>query len=335
MRTNFFAALFSLLIMSSGVNAASSVFCLNGSASKAAKQHYSFDYNIKNATDRAGWTWINPEWDGDQWVLAYTQSPDGNSKTNMPELYYKTCSYWQDFWGACRVASAIFSKSAKIAFISGSERNIFGFEVPKSYAVYGDRVIELLSNSHKTIQYRGDVNTLGYAALRGLNEELVLFNGDESVTLNIPEVVPRKDGFPSWRISNDLNTGRSFVHTNALTGASMFLYEIHEGPNIRKIDLDPNLRGWITLLSEPGTKQMFIIDRYGIYAEVDNAFKRVAHLAEPEYIYGPANLGYTEDNEVYLEVVQTDKSKRPYVLLPAADNCNIILNLNEDVILKK
>jgi hypothetical protein len=337
MGTKFLAALFSLLIVTSGVNAADKKFCINRSEPRTAKPHYSFDFNTKRATDRAGWIWIKSEWDGDMWPLDTIQSPDGKSKTSMPILYYKTCSYWQDLWGSCRFAGSSFSKAAGIAFITGNKKNALGFEMPKSYALYGDTVVELPSNFLKATRYRGDVSTLGYAALRGLKEELVLFNGDETIIIKIPEASYRKDDLPSWTISNDINTGRSFVHTNALKGTPMFLYEIYDAPDIRKIDLDPNLRGWISLLSEPITKQMFIIDRYGIYAEINNTFKRIAHLPISDHIYGPANLGYTENNEVYFEIVQSDKSnKNPYVLQPyeTADNCDNTLNLNEDKMLK-
>ncbi len=329
-----FITLFSLLIIFSGAGASDGKFCINDTEAQVVKKNYSI--NIKQATDRAGWTWVKSEWDGDKWPLDTIQSPVTGLKTSMPELYYQTCSYWQNLWGDCRFAGSTFSRSTGIAFIQGNEKNIFGFEMPKSYAVYGDTVIELPSNFQKTTKYRGDVNALGYAALRGLKEEFILFNGDESITLNIPEATPRKDSLPPWRVSNDINTGRSFVLANSLKGVPMFLYEVYNGSDIRKIDLDPNMKGWLKVLSEFGTKQMFIIDRYGIYAEVDKAFKRIVHLPEPNYIYGPANLGYTKDNEIYFEIMSNDKTKTSYVLQSRSntDNCGTILSLNKDIMLK-
>lgn len=332
----FFIAFLFLLLAPFKASAENVNFCLNQSKTQTAQRHYSIDIDLKQATDRAGWTWTKSEWDGDMWPLDIIKSPDGGSRASFPKLYYKTCSYWQDLWGSCRFASSSFSKSAGVAFITGSQKNIFGFKVPKTYALYGDTKIELPSNFNKSTQYRGDIPALGYAALRGLNEELVLFNGDQSISIEIPEAKSRKDGLPSWGISNDINTNRSFLHTNALKDAPMFLYEIVDGPNVHKIKLDPNMKGWITLLSEPSTNQMFIIDRYGIYAEVGKAFKRIAHLPEASYIYGPANLGYTKDNHIYFAVVDSDKNKMSYILQPKSNtqNCDVALSLNDDIDIK-
>jgi hypothetical protein len=81
---------------------------------------------------------------------------------------------------------------------------------------------------------------------------------------------------------------------------------------------------------------MFIIDRYGIYAEVGKAFKRTAHLPGASYIYGPANLGYTKDNHIYFAVVDSDKNKMSYILEPKSNtqNCDVALSLNDDIDIK-
>lgn len=322
-----------LLFLPLSAVASGAVYCLYKTTEQKAKINYSIDYDLENAIDRAGWTWINLDWNGDDYSPDFIQSPDKTSITKFPELYYKTCSYWQKSWGGCRIATSVFSPATKIAFIDGNEISFLGMESPKSYAVYGDKIIELPSSFWKAAKYRGDANSIGYAALRGLEEELLLFNGENTVSITIPEAKPRDDGYPSWGVSNDLATNRSFVHTNAFMDSEIFLYEIVEGAKIKKIDLDPNMKGWIMILSEPDTKQMWIIDRYGIYAEVGNSFKRVIHLPASDYIYGPANTGYTDKGDFYFEIVRDGDKKESFFLKPQASDCFAQIDLNTDQIL--
>jgi hypothetical protein len=308
-------------------------YCLSSTTPQKVTRDYAYDYELNTAIDRSGWTWVNREWEGDYYLSSYMQSPDKSSTIKLPELYYKSCSSWKKFWGDCEVAVSSFSEAAKIAFIDGNTLNFLGLQTPKSYAAYGGKITELPSSFYTAVKFRGDVDSIGYAGLRGIEEELLLFNGGDLVTINIPEATKRKDGYPSWALSNDPGTKRSFVHTNALLGNEIFMYEIKEGPKIHKIELDPNIKGWIEPMSEPKTRQMWIIDRDGLYAEISGKFKRVIYLPSNSYIHGPADIGYTDQGNIYFQVVGGNKQKYPFLLISKDENCAVDFSIDNDQLL--
>jgi hypothetical protein len=234
------------------------------------------------------------------------------------------------------VSTALFSAAAKIAFLHGYQANLAGTPERKSYAAYGQTIIALPSDGDRATRYRGDATPFGYAALEGLKGELVLFNGDRSYSLGFPEAAPRKDGFPAWGITADANTGRFFLHAIGRKDTTPFLYEIVAGPALRQMTLDPNVYGWMSLLSNPITKQMVLFDRFGVYLERDEAFKRVMHFATAaDTINGPAYVGYTETNEIYFEATFDKTKRRFFDLAPKFDysKCDLRLDVGHDQIL--
>lgn len=289
----------------------------------------SINFDLKTGTDRSGWTWVNPDWDGDAWPADYIVSPDKSAITTLPELYYKTCSYWQDFMGHCRIADSSFSEATGIVFVEGNKKNLFGFRYPESYAVYGDNIIILPSNMQRATRYRGDIVAHRLAALRGLNEELVLFDGIRTSSFPLSESQDLKNDLPSWTISNDPVTSRAFVHGNGAVGATMFLYEIVKGPELKEIDLDGRIKGWIELLSLPD-HQTFIITRHGIFAETLSGFRRIAHFDSLNYIAGPADVGLTERGDISFPMSGRGDQKHTLVLSTSRPQCEMTINLMED-----
>lgn len=294
--------------------------------------HYSKNYfELDSAVDRSGWTWVNrPDFDGD---YDFIQSPQKDIIIRLPKLYAKACSAKKEFFGNCQRAGSIFSTSLGVAFIDGYKANLLGFPIGGSYAVFGETIIPIPSAGSKAARYRGDIPSKKLAALLGSNGELLIFDSIKIQSFKLEKAIPRKDGYPSWAIENDPVTNRDFVKSNGLLGTAPFLYEINDGIKFDEIDLDKNIiDGTFRIFTIAGDKQSWLIERDGIYAEIGKAFRRVAHRSPTAFITAPANIGLTDDGEIYLQL-QTDRAEKmqPYLLHLASGTCDIPLDLNKDI----
>lgn len=203
----------------------------------------------------------------------------------------------------------------------------------QSFAVFGDKIIEMPSSIFKTSRYRGDIPSKKLAAIRGPKDELLIFNGSNLQAFTLEKVIPRKDGYPSWMIQNDPVTNRGFVIDNGLFGGKPFLYEIMNGPKFKEIALDKTLEGGpLKIFTIKGDNQTWMIERDGIYAEKENSFHRVAHMSSNVFITAPAFIGLTDGGDIYLQL-ETDKSKKvqAYLLQKISESCDIPLDLSKDI----
>jgi len=332
--------IFSLLCLCfcSHAYASKIMYCLESTEITKATKKHALSLDLKTAVDHMGWTWVNPEWDGDTYPRDYFLSPDKQTKKLVPELYSASCGVWKRFHSICNPADSLFSPETKIAFIVGNKKSVFGTLNKKSFALYGDQQIPLPDNaSKKATIYRGDAISVGFAALNGPEDELILFNATSQIELDIPESTQHNFSEGKWILANDFRTNRSFIHSNFFNTAHPFLYEVIKGPKLQKIKLDPNIKGWFSILSQPETEQIFMFDRFGIYIKQDNEVKRIAHVLKPNHLHGPANLGYTENNELYFQVVDENKSVEAYKLRIKSDSttCIFDIDLEKDIDLRK
>lgn len=322
-----------LLFQPSFSEAAQTSYCLNKTIeTKDIDYHYSIDFEgPKSALDRSGWTWVNmSDFDGD---YDFIKSPQKDKITELPKLYAKPCSTKKEFLGSCQRSGSAFSKSVGVAFIDGYVANFIGLPIMKSYAIHGDKIIELPSKYKKASRYRGDIPSKKLAAVRGPNDELLIFNGTSFQTFKLEKAIPRKDGYPSWAIENDPVTNRDYVISNGLLGNKPFLYEITDGPNFKEIAFDKTIEeGPLNIFTIVGDKQSWIIERDGIYVEDGNSFRRIAHRGKSAFITAPADIGITKNGDIYLQL-QTDRSEKmqPYLLQKETERCDIPLNLKKDI----
>jgi hypothetical protein len=270
-------------------------------------------------TDGAGYTWR--ETHGNETVFneaEFVPSSTASKAPEVPELYDRQCPFWSYFLDECFTqyrVMPIYSAAAKVLFINGYPRTLLGMASPEAYALVGDEKTRLPSSHRLSTRYMGEAPNLGAAILRGPNDELLLYGATGLKELPLG-LAPRRDGFSSWRTVMDRGTKRVFIRNNDFGDSKAFLFEVVEGPTLRKIGLDSSLQGWPTIFSLPGDRQEWIITRYGIYAEIDGEFRPVALIKKPEYIKGPAGIGFTKERELYFEIhSDTDKSKtRPLAL---------------------
>ncbi len=322
-----------LLFQSSSSEAAQTTYCLNKTIeTKNINYHYSINFEEpKSALDRSGWTWVNmSDYDGD---YDFIESPKRDKITEFPKLYDRPCSVKGEFLGNCQRVGSIFSKSVGVAFIDGYVANLIGMPIKKSYAIHGDKIIELPSTYKNASKYRGDIPSKNLAAVRGPNDELLIFNGTSFQTFKLEKAIPRKDGYTSWSIENDPVTNRDFVISSGLLGTKPFLYEIIQGPEFKEITLDKTIEeGSLRIFSIVQDKQSWIIERNGIYFENGNSFHRIAHGGESAFITAPAYIGITKNGDIYLQL-QTDRSEKmqPYLLQKETAHCDIPLNLNKNI----
>jgi len=294
--------------------------------------HYSQDFSEpSSAVDRAGWTWVNrPDFDGD---YDFIRSPQKDKITQLPKLYAKACSTKKEFLGDCQRVGSMFSASTGVSFIDGYKANLIGLPIVESYAIFGEMVMPIPSGGAKAARYRGDIPSKNLAALRGSNDELLIFDGTKFHSFRLEKAVPRKDGYPSWAVESDPVTKRDFVKSSGLLGTAPFLYEISDGIKFDEMDLDKNIIGGpFRIFTIAGDKQSWLIERDGIYAGVGKAFRRVAHRSPIAFITAPAHIGLTDDGNIYLQL-QMDKNERvqPYLLQRTSEACDIFIDLNKDI----
>lgn len=292
-----------------------------------------------NQVDGAGYIWSTS--DGEETLYStatFVSAPDNRVAPAVPELYSKQCSYWNYIVDGCFTQyriHPIFSAAAKVLFINGRPRSLLGYAAPVSYILVGDQVTPLPSNSRHTTGYAGEAPKFNSAILRGPIDELYLYDGNALKELPLGSK-PRRDGFPSWLSVLDKETGRVFIRNNgAFADSKPFLFEIVEGPKLKKFDLDESIHGWPTIFSLPGDQQEWLITRLGLYAEKDGIFRPVALTKSPDYIHGPAGIGFTETHQLYF-AIQTDEDKsvmRPFALFRKNENqqCDKELNLENTI----
>ena len=313
-----------------------STYCLSKTFERKINDleyHYSVDFDgPKSAIDRAGWTWINrSDFDGD---YDFIQNPQKDKITKFPKLYSKPCHSINEFLGNCQNVGSNFSKATGVAFISGYKANLLSLPLMQSYAIFGDTIIKVPSSIFKAARYRGDIPSKKLAAIRGSQDELLIFDGSNFNAFKLDKAIPRKDGYPSWAIENDPVTKRDYVISNGLLGNKPFLYEIIDGPNFKEILLDKRIdEGPLNIFTNVGDTQSWIIERDGIYLEERNFFRRVAHRSPTTFITAPAFVGLTDKGYIYLQLEEEkiETVFQPYLLQKTAKPCDIPLDLTKDI----
>lgn len=297
-------------------------YCLYKTAEQPVQRPHPFQRDLEKATDIAGWTWVNRRWDGEKVIPDHIESPDGQSTTTLPALYRAPCTYVQKWLGECQPAGSIFSPATGMAFIQGYEIRFFGKPAPRSYAAYADQIIPLPVSARRAARYSGDVAPLGYAALRGVKEELILYRKDHTVSLGVPGAQPRPQGAPAWRLASDIYGGRAFLQLFTPpedTQSARPIYEVVQTdgtgtPALRSLSIDPEITGWAAPFSLQDTRQLWLITQSGIYMETAAGFRRVLHLPEGLEIMGRGEIGYTNDKQLYLPLLDVQGVRQPFLL---------------------
>lgn len=279
-------------------------------------------------TDSAGWTWHDKSADKE---LSYFESPTG-SVVYMPELYESPCGYYSAYLGlGCSYAKPFFNKTLKMTFITGYE---FGFGAPKykkQIAFSPVNEIEFATEGPDLLKYSSDIITSGGIALENESGNLVYFDGKTVTPFSIAGLAKDKNGQSTWSVFNDPNSKRSFVRSTEAS-KTPFLYEVQSDLRVNNIPLNDNITKTFFILSTPKTKQTWIVNPDGIYAEMYGAFERVVHLPNKYTIDTTKNVGFDGQNNIYFTILEAKSTTvRPYSLKEAGyDACLLKVDFRKD-----
>ena len=222
----------------------------------------------------------------------------------------------------------------------------------KAFFYNGENLVEL-ETSVKSFRY--DVSSLNGALLEGNKGEVLFYDGKSVVELSKEFTFEKDDeswiaiqpGYLQWRNNNILGE-RIFLSNlgvNSFTRNSKepkIFMEFKEDLSLIPISFPEEIKEGMTLMfSFPNESRIWMVNKNGIYTEVDGIIQNVVTTTLQSYIPSPAFIEQLDDGSISFHVEKEDffvserQKGRNYFLTKVSPtaNCKKVLNVNKAVIL--
>jgi hypothetical protein len=256
------------------------------------------------ALTRDAWLWI----DGQQadYVAHLDLSvvpPRFDHLRALPELYEHPCSWWQRFWGNCRLAQGTFSPLLDRVFVAGYSSHGWGSSELVSLEMMGGKAKELdgVAPEARLLYPEFEFPRLGGVLLRSRDDSLFFYDGSKTKILLQGESALAPGRQTPWSI-HSTRSGRVYL-TNAGRQQDPFLREVLRESLGAEMVVPPALaKGWLSLFQYSDQDPLWGITREAIFLNDRGTLRLIAQVRENADIVGPAGIEQESEGAIVFRV---------------------------------